>query len=243
MFSRSIGSGICGVYFNIAPNGFGITAYNNTGGQSNPGDVVYMTYHGVKGQQVKANIPAAASTPKVKIGVCLEACNAQEIGKYQLVGDAQIRTKTTAIAIGDHLECIAGSATFDGTATNLAFVAGSGSTRDTITDSDSGLVTDGFVAGQKIVIAGATTSGNDGTHEIYSVAAGVITLTTIGVVTSEAGASGMTMASQGFAQEDATSRSANSFAVSYVADTSGIVELINCYMYGGFIQNVTLAAS
>ncbi|MFH1422863.1 MAG: hypothetical protein ABIH42_09165 [Planctomycetota bacterium] len=81
---------------------------------------------------------------------------------------------------------------FDGTETNIAFVAGSGSTRDTITDSDSGFVTDGFAEGQELVVDGSTS--NDGTYTIYSVATGTITLNTIGALTSEDGVADMTMA-------------------------------------------------
>ena len=74
----------------------------------------------------------------------------------------------------------------------MAFVKGSGNTRDTITDSDSGLVTDGFAAGQQITVDGSTS--NDGVYTIYSVAAGTITLTSIGRLTSESGVSGLTIA-------------------------------------------------
>jgi hypothetical protein len=58
--------------------------------------------------------------------------------------------------------------------TTLAFVTGS--TPDTITDSGNGFLTAGFRAGDIITITGATTSANNGTYTIGSVAAGVITL-------------------------------------------------------------------
>jgi hypothetical protein len=80
---------------------------------------------------------------------------------------------------------------FDGAETNIAFVKGSGNTRDTITDSDDGFVTDGFAAGQEIVVDGSTS--NDNAYTIYSVAAGTITLTSIGALTSESGVADMTI--------------------------------------------------
>ena len=80
---------------------------------------------------------------------------------------------------------------YDGTETTIAFVKGSGDTKDTITDSDSGFVTDGFAANQQIVVADSTS--NDGTYTIYSVATGTITLTSIGRLTSEAGIADMTI--------------------------------------------------
>ena len=80
---------------------------------------------------------------------------------------------------------------FDGTATNIAFVKGTGSTKDTITDSDSGFVTDGFAAGQILTVDDSTSVDED--YEIYSVAAATITLKSIGRLTSEAGIAGMTI--------------------------------------------------
>ena len=80
---------------------------------------------------------------------------------------------------------------FDGTETDIAFVKGSGNTRDTITDASDGFTDDGFAANQQIVIAGSTS--NDGTYTIYSVADGTITLTSIGQLTSEAGIADMTI--------------------------------------------------
>jgi len=80
---------------------------------------------------------------------------------------------------------------FDGTETTIGFVKGSGNTRDTITDSDSGFIIDGFVANQQIVVDESTS--NDGTYTIYSVAAGVITLTSIGQLTTEEGITDMTI--------------------------------------------------
>jgi len=82
---------------------------------------------------------------------------------------------------------------FDGTVTNVAFVAGSGNTRDTITDSGNGFSTDGFAAGQRITVDGSTS--NDGEYTIYSVSStgGTITLTSIGQLTSESGVSGLTI--------------------------------------------------
>jgi len=80
---------------------------------------------------------------------------------------------------------------FDGTMTNIAFVKGTGSTKDTITDSDSGFVTDGFAAGQILTVDDSTSVDED--YEIYSVAAATITLKSIGRLTSEAGIAGMTI--------------------------------------------------
>ena len=69
----------------------------------------------------------------------------------------------------------------------IAFVeAGSG--QATITDSGSKFVTDGFKAGDTIIIEGSTS--NDGQYIIDTVAAGVITLTSAYDLTSEAAISG-----------------------------------------------------
>jgi len=83
---------------------------------------------------------------------------------------------------------------FDGTVTNIAFVKGTGTTKDTITDSDSGLVTDGFAADHILTVDGSTS--NDGTYELYSVAAGTLTLKSIGRLTSEAGVADMTITAE-----------------------------------------------
>jgi len=80
---------------------------------------------------------------------------------------------------------------YDDTKTKIAFVKGSGNTRDTITDSSSGFVVDGFTANMQITIDGSTS--NDGTYTLYSVVAGTLTLTSIGQLTSEAGITGMTI--------------------------------------------------
>lgn len=56
-------------------------------------------------------------------------------------------------------------------------------TKDTITDSDSAFLTEGFQAGDIITVSGSTS--NDGEYEIYSVVAGTITLTKSGILTTE----------------------------------------------------------
>ena len=66
----------------------------------------------------------------------------------------------------------------------IAIVAGGGS-HDTITDSGSGFVSAGFVAGDTITIAGS--AADDGTYTIESVVAGTITLTTESVTGEAAG--------------------------------------------------------
>jgi hypothetical protein len=65
----------------------------------------------------------------------------------------------------------------------LAFVAAGGGNA-TITDSDSGFVTDGFKAGDCLIIEGSTS--NDGTYSIKTVVAGTITLDDGQDLTSEA---------------------------------------------------------
>jgi len=65
-------------------------------------------------------------------------------------------------------------------ADTIAFVD---SDPDTITDSASGCVAAGFVAGQTIVVEGTT--NNDGIYVIDTVAAGTITLTAAGELTAE----------------------------------------------------------
>ncbi|SDO95848.1 hypothetical protein [Desulforhopalus singaporensis] len=71
----------------------------------------------------------------------------------------------------------------------LAFVDGAGS-NDTITDSASGFITAGFVAGMTLLIFDSTS--NDAVNTtITNVAAGVLTLACKSVVSSEAGIEGM----------------------------------------------------
>lgn len=73
------------------------------------------------------------------------------------------------------------------TVTTIAFVNNwtvlTPTTKDTITDSASQFLVEGFAAGDVITVSGSTS--NDGTYEIYSVVAGTITLTKSGILTSE----------------------------------------------------------
>jgi len=68
----------------------------------------------------------------------------------------------------------------------MAFVAAvtPGTTSATITDSGSGFVTAGFLAGQTLIVEGSTS--NDGTYRILTVVPGTITLEVGDVLTSEA---------------------------------------------------------
>lgn len=99
------------------------------------------------------------------------------------------KTLCTMTQLDRQLE--ASTVTYDDTKTKIAFVKGSGSTKDTITDSSSGFVTDGFLAGMQITVDDSTS--NDGIYTLYSVATGTLTLTSIGQLTSEAGVTGMTI--------------------------------------------------
>lgn len=74
------------------------------------------------------------------------------------------------------------------TATTIAIVD---SDPDTITDSGSGFVTAGFVAGQTLIIEGST--ADDGVYLIDTVAAGTITLTTAASVTGETAGASITL--------------------------------------------------
>lgn len=73
-----------------------------------------------------------------------------------------------------------------GVGTNYAFVEGTGGI-STITDSAAAFITDGFVEGQTLIIEGSTTNDTITDQIITIVAAGTLTLTTIDVLTSEAG--------------------------------------------------------
>ena len=236
-----MGNDRCGIEFNVPPDGVGITAYNNTGGEVYIGDVVYLTYSGTEGQEVIANLPATNTSPTVLEAVCIEDCAKESIGKFQIKGtckQANVHT-TTDIAKNDFLEMVNGVA-FDGTATNLAFVKGDATTEDTITDSDDGLVTDGFKAGMNIVVANATSAANNKTHKIKTVAAGTLTLESYGQLVSEAGNAGTTIKAQGFLQKDGTSKTVNSPAVAKEARTANNVGAIKVYLIG---EPVQLAAS
>jgi len=84
-----------------------------------------------------------------------------------------------------HTEVMSATVTTPVNGETLAFVQGSG-TNDTITDSGSAFVTDGFVAGQSLLIEGSTS--NDAIlASISTVAAGTLTLDCEGSLTAEAG--------------------------------------------------------
>lgn len=215
---KSTDTSRAGIGFNWKNDGFGVTAYNATFGTVNEGDCVVLHCTGTSGQEWKAMQPTAARGTYGMFGVALETCSYQSIGKFLIFGKAQARVIGHAsLAVNSYLEMF-DYIDFDGTATNLRFVAGSGTTRDTITDSDSGLVTDGFLAGMQVVVYGSTS--NDGTYEIYSIAAGTMTLTTIGGLTSEVGKSGMTVLSHGYLRYDGAADTANSWAIAREAYTT-----------------------
>lgn len=81
----------------------------------------------------------------------------------------------------------------DVAAPTLAFVAAvtPGTTSATITDSASGFVTAGFVAGQTLIVEGSTS--NDGQYTILTVAAGTLTLKVGDVLSAEASIAGCTL--------------------------------------------------
>ena len=238
--------------FNLA-HGVGMMLYNNNGANLEKGDVVVVgadaTYRWI------AVLPCdAVASVYHDLAVVMETIRTGTIGKVALWGDGvnddievYLNSDSTngagAIAAGDYLECI--PASFDGTVGNTAFVAGSGSTRDTITDSDSGLVTDDFVAGQFIIIQGATTAANNGRHQLYSVVAGTLTLTSIGAVTAEAGATGYTIKAVGQLEKDGTSRTVTSVGrtttlKAAVANTSAAAALVK---YGVIFPNTNTVAA
>jgi len=75
-------------------------------------------------------------------------------------------------------------------ADTIAFVNGS---PDTITDSGSGFLNKGFIAGSSCVISGSTS--NNGLHRIVSVTAGTLTLDTNAALTNESAGSMITIRS------------------------------------------------
>lgn len=79
------------------------------------------------------------------------------------------------------------------TGDTLAFVAGTSPELSTITDSASGFVTAGFEEGMTLIIDGSTTNDTVTDQLITNVAAGVLTLTTTEILTSEAGLAGTTV--------------------------------------------------
>jgi hypothetical protein len=85
------------------------------------------------------------------------------------------------------------------TDTSIAFNNNSGTpptaaTYDTITDSNSGFVSAGFLAGDIVVISGSTS--NDGEYEIRTVAAGTLTLNFSGRLTTEIAGDSVTVSSK-----------------------------------------------
>jgi hypothetical protein len=86
------------------------------------------------------------------------------------------------------------SVAFTGDPTTLSFGDGDGATsQDTIADSAGGFVDDGFLVGDTITIAGATTAGNDFEATLTAVAAGLLTFAAGKVAAEEAGVAGMTI--------------------------------------------------
>lgn len=71
----------------------------------------------------------------------------------------------------------------------LAFANG-GTSADTVTDSGNGFVTGGFKVGMSIIIDGSTSNDDVTEALITGVAADTLTLSTAGVLTSEAGLAG-----------------------------------------------------
>lgn len=68
---------------------------------------------------------------------------------------------------------------------SMAITKGTGSTEDTITDAATGFVTAGFVAGQTIILENTLAGANENLQFlIKAVAAGILTLTSIGSTTA-----------------------------------------------------------
>jgi len=94
------------------------------------------------------------------------------------------------------------------TDTTIAFVD---SNPDTITDSNNGFVTAGFIAGQTITVSGSTS--NDGVYTIDTVAAGTITLITSNALTAEAAGDNVTILSSGWNGTEPTGKTASSYVI------------------------------
>jgi len=88
--------------------------------------------------------------------------------------------------LGYQAEC---SAVLVGTGANVSLVSG-GASADTITDTGTSFITQGFRAGQKVTIIGATTPTNDGSFLVTDITAGTLTLGIGDLAGSEALASG-----------------------------------------------------
>lgn len=78
------------------------------------------------------------------------------------------------------------------TATTLAFV---NSNPDTITDSGSGFVTAGFLAGDIVTVSGADDAGNNAAFTVDSVTAGTLTLSSAAALTAHAAGTSVTITS------------------------------------------------
>lgn len=108
--------------------------------------------------------------------------------------------------------------------TSIAFNNNSGTpptaaTNDTITDSNSGFVSSGFKAGDKVVISGST--ANDGTYEIQTVAAATLTLNFSGRLTTAIAGDSVTLESlKGIKVEDGVGA-----VIKAKADNTGVVTL------------------
>ena len=249
MYIKSTNNARCGIRFPIPQyRGEGITLYNNTGGELIAGDVVTIIYTGTSGQEVQGIKPPAAGIANVlaEMAVAIETIAAGTIGKFLQSGwsvPTMVEGSSADVVAGSYLECISGIIDFDGTATNTAVTKGTGVTKDTFTDSDAGLVTDGYLPGMRVVLGGSlTTAANAGTYTIYTVAAATITFTKVGQInTAEAGITGLTLVAQGHLRTEATTtRSLNSIAIAQASYATNAVALMNCHWLG---TKVTLATS
>ncbi|MFH2073971.1 MAG: hypothetical protein ABIJ57_01300 [Pseudomonadota bacterium] len=102
---------------------------------------------------------------------------------------------------------------FDGTPTTLTFVDGAGGA-DTLTDSASGFVADGFKPGMTVVIANATTPANNGSYALVSVAAGTLTFATGSWSVGEIGSATLTVVGTPTqATEDISSATPDDFSI------------------------------
>jgi bifunctional DNA-binding transcriptional regulator/antitoxin component of YhaV-PrlF toxin-antitoxin module len=77
------------------------------------------------------------------------------------------------------------------TGSGIAFVAASGETPDTITDTGSGFLTAGFKAGQTVIVEGS--DSNDGQYTVAGVAAGLLTLSSVGDLVDETAGESFTL--------------------------------------------------
>jgi hypothetical protein len=155
---------------------------------------VQTEYKGVIGNSLKLS-GSEGGFLKMDVGLIasgLRATNAAAFAAWITESWLKVGDMKLWIESGADISISSGVAYSGNPLTELDFVDG-GAGVDTLTDDGSHFVSDGFKPGMSVKITGATTSGNDVTAILTTVAAGVLTFPSGTFAGAEAGKAGMTV--------------------------------------------------